>query len=74
MNSQGRLTYRQQALDRNTAVITIPRKKGESIVIGDSIILTIIDIDGDEVRISIEHPPEVTIKRLDALEPLATTS
>ena len=55
------------------AVITIPRKKGESIVIGDSIILTIVEIDDDEVRISIEHPPEVTVERLDALEPLATT-
>lgn len=55
------------------AVITIPCKKGESIVIGDSIILTIIEIDDDEVRISIEYPPEVTIQRLDAFEPLATT-
>ena len=54
-------------------MITIPRKKGESIVIGDSIILTIIEIDDDEVRISIEYPPEVTIQRLDAFEPLATT-
>ncbi|MDZ7616544.1 MAG: carbon storage regulator [Patescibacteria group bacterium] len=52
-------------------MITIPRKKGESIVIGDSIILTIVDIDDDEVRISIEHPPEMTVERLDALEPRA---
>lgn len=54
------------------AVITIPRKKGESIVIGDSIILTIVEINDDEVRISIEYPPEVTVERLETLKPLAT--
>ncbi len=54
-------------------MITIPRKKGESIVIGDSIILTIVDIDGDEVRISIEHPPEVTVECREFLDSLVAS-
>ncbi len=53
------------------AVIIIPRKKGESIVIGDNIIVTIVDIQGDEVRISIEHPPGITVERREVLESLA---
>jgi len=53
------------------AVIVIPRKKGESIVIGDNIIVTIVDIQGDEVRISIEHPPELTVERREVLASVA---
>ncbi len=52
-------------------MIVIPRKKGESIVIGDNIIVTIVDIEGDLVRISIEHPPEVTVERREVVESLA---
>ncbi len=55
-------------------MIIIPRKKGESIVIGDHIIVTIVEIDGDEVRISIEHPPEVTVERREVLESLAASA
>ncbi|MDY0164903.1 MAG: carbon storage regulator [Thermoguttaceae bacterium] len=52
-------------------MIVIPRKKGESIVIGDNIIVTIVEIRGDEVRISIEHPPEITVERREVLQSLA---
>ena len=37
-------------------MIVIPRKKGESVVIGDDIILTVIEVRGDNVRLGIEHP------------------
>ena len=36
----------------------IPRKKGESVVFGDDIILTVIEIRGDKVRLGVEHPRE----------------
>ncbi len=55
-------------------MIIIPRKKGESILIGDNIIVTIVDIQGDEVRISIEHPPEVTVERREVLQSLAVVA
>lgn len=55
-------------------VIVIPRKKGESIVIGDNIIVTIVEIRGDEVRISIEHPPEITVERREVLQSLAAVA
>ncbi len=48
-------------------MIVIPRKEGESIVIGNEIIVTVIEVLDDEVRVSIEHlpdgpddPPEIT--------------
>jgi carbon storage regulator len=44
-----------------SAVIVIPRKKGESIVLGDDIILTVIEVRGDKVRFGIEHPKGVTV-------------
>jgi len=42
-------------LQGGSAVIVIPRKKGESVVINDDIILTVIEIRGDKVRLGVEH-------------------
>jgi carbon storage regulator len=44
-------------------VIVIPRKKGESVVINDDIILTVIEVRGDKVRLRIEHPKDVAVRR-----------
>ena len=49
-------------------MIVIPRKKGESIVIGDDIILTVIEIRGDKVRLGVEHPKGVTVHRREVYE------
>jgi carbon storage regulator len=49
-------------------VIVIPRKKGESVVFGDDIILTVIEIKGDKVRLGVEHPKEVTVHRREVYE------
>ena len=47
-------------------MLVIPRKSAESIVIGDNIILTIIEVQDDEVRLAIEYPPGVTVQRREA--------
>jgi carbon storage regulator len=44
--------------------------KNESIVLDDSIILTVIDIRGDKVRLGIEHPQGVTVHRKEVYEAL----
>jgi carbon storage regulator len=49
-------------------VIVIPRKKGESVVINDDIILTVIEVRGDKVRLGIEHPKGVTVHRREIYE------
>ena len=49
-------------------MIVIPRKKGESVVISDDIILTVIEVRGDNVRLGIEHPKGVTVHRQEIYE------
>ena len=49
-------------------MIIIPRKKGESVVISDDIILTVIEIQGDKVRLGIEHPKGVTVHKGETYE------
>jgi carbon storage regulator len=50
------------------AVIVIRRKKGESVIISDDIVLTVIDVRGDKVRLGIEHPRDVTVHRREIYE------
>ena len=49
-------------------MIVIPRKMGESVVIGDDIILTVIEIRGDKVRLQVECPREATVHRKEVYE------
>ena len=49
-------------------MIVIPRKKGESVVFGDDIIVTVIEIRGDKVWLGVEHPKEVTVHRREVYE------
>ncbi len=49
-------------------MIVIPRKKGESVVFGEDIIVTVNEIKGNKVRLGIEHPKEVTVHRQEVYE------
>ncbi len=49
-------------------MLVLSRKRGESIVIGDSIKITVIDHYHDSVRIGIAAPPEVPVHRLEIQE------
>ena len=49
-------------------MLVIPRKTGESIIIDDNIILTIIEVQDDKVRLGIEHPTGVTVHRRELYE------
>lgn len=46
----------------------IPRRPGESVILDDEIILTVLDVRGDKVRLAIEAPPHMSIERGEALE------
>ncbi|MCX7746387.1 MAG: carbon storage regulator CsrA [Clostridia bacterium] len=44
-------------------MLVLTRKKEQSIMIGDNIEITIVDIQGDQVRIGINAPKNVAIYR-----------
>ena len=49
-------------------MLILARKKDESIIIGDKIELSIIDIKGDQVKLGIKAPPEIKIYRTEVFE------
>lgn len=49
-------------------MLILTRKTGEGILIGDKIRLRILEIQGKQVRLGIEAPPEVIILR-EEVEP-----
>ena len=49
-------------------MLVLTRKKGQALVIGNDIELTIIDIQGDQVRLGIDAPRSVTIHRKEIYE------
>lgn len=44
-------------------MLVLSRRKREQIVIGDNIVLTVVMIRGDKVRLGIDAPREVTVRR-----------
>jgi carbon storage regulator len=44
-------------------MLALTRKSGESIIIGDNIVVTVVEVKGDSVRLAIEAPKEVKIYR-----------
>ena len=52
-------------------MLALTRKTVEKIVIGDNVVLTIVDIRGDNVRVAIEAPKQVKIYRGELYEAIA---
>lgn len=48
-------------------MLVLSRKKNESIVIDESIVITIVDVRGDKVRLGIQAPREVPVHRSEVL-------
>jgi len=52
-------------------MLVLSRKVGESIVIGEGITVTIVDVKGDTVRVGVDAPREVKVQRSEVLEQIA---
>lgn len=49
-------------------MLVLSRKKDEKIIIGDDIIIMVIEIRGDKVRLGIEAPKEISVHREEVYE------
>ena len=49
-------------------MLVLSRQRDESIIIGDNIVVTIVDIRGDKVRLGIEAPTEIPVHRREVFE------
>ena len=49
-------------------MLVLSRRKSESIVINDNIILVVVDVRGDKVRLGVSAPPNVTVHRKEVYD------
>ncbi len=49
-------------------MLVLSRKKNESIIIRDNIVVTIVEVRGDKVRLGIEAPLDVPVHRREVYE------
>ena len=49
-------------------MLVLSRQRDESIIIGDNIVVTIVDIRGDKVLFSINAPTEIPVHRQEIYE------
>jgi carbon storage regulator len=49
-------------------VLVLTRKLGESIVIGNHVRVTVLDMQGKQIRLGIEAPTEVSVHRGEVYE------
>jgi carbon storage regulator len=49
-------------------MLVLSRKKNESIVIDDQIVITVVEIRGDKVRLGIQAPRDVPVHRSEVYE------
>ena len=49
-------------------MLVLSRHRDESIMIGDDVVVTIVDIRGDKVRLGIDAPADIPVHRQEVYE------
>ncbi len=49
-------------------MLVLSRHRDESIMIGDDVVITIVDIRGDKVRLGIQAPTKIPVHRQEVYE------
>lgn len=49
-------------------MLVLSRKRDESIIIGDDVVITVVDVKGEQVKIGISAPKSVSIHRKEVYE------
>jgi carbon storage regulator len=55
-------------------MLVLSRRLGESIVIGDDVVITVLEVKGDVVRIGVDAPRSIQVRRQELLEEVAATN
>lgn len=55
-------------------MLVLSRRAGESVVLGDDVTVTILEVRGDVVRVGIEAPRSVKVHRAELLAQLEATN
>ncbi len=53
-------------------MLVLSRKKGQSIMIGDDIEISIVEVQGEQVRLGINAPRNVSIHRKEVFEEIVS--
>lgn len=56
------------ALEGDARMLVLSRQRDESIIIGDDIVITVVDIRGDKVRLGIDAPTVISVHRQEVYE------
>lgn len=54
--------------EKEPPMLVLSRHRDESIMIGDDVVVTIVDIRGDKVRLGIEAPNDIPVHRQEVYE------
>lgn len=49
-------------------MLVLTRRRGESIVIGDDVVVRVLEVNGDQIRLGIEAPRSVTVHRQEVFD------
>ena len=49
-------------------MLVLSRQRDQSIMIGDNIVITVVDIRGDKVRLGIDAPTEIPVHRQEVYD------
>ena len=55
-------------------MLVLSRKRDQQIIIGDGIVITVVEIRGDKVRLGIEAPNEVSVHRKEVYEAIQSAN
>ena len=49
-------------------MLVLSRQRDQSIIIGDNVVVTVVDVRGDKVKLGIEAPKEIPVHRQEVYE------
>jgi carbon storage regulator len=55
-------------------MLVLSRRVGDSVVIGDDVVVTVLEVRGDVVRVGVDAPREVAVRRQELLAELADSN